>query len=96
VTERQKALIPAPEQLQPFARIDAKLPAEIVRAAIREAEREYRYALIALICGATSFALVIGAFVYRVETGHGTAAAGLLGAGLLGVIGSFIRARLRS
>jgi hypothetical protein len=95
LTDRQKALIPSPEQLQPFARLNPKLPSEIVRAAIREAEREYWYALTALICGAFSFALVIGAFVYLVETGHAKAAAGLLGAGLLGVIGSFIRARLR-
>lgn len=61
-----------------------------------ENRRDYSYALTALICGAVCFLGVVGAFVYLVMQGHGVSAGALLGAGILGIVGSFIRARLRT
>ncbi len=62
----------------------------------RELRREFVYAAMALGIAALALILVLGGFVYLVMQGHPTEAKILLGAGVLGLIASFVRARLRS
>jgi uncharacterized membrane protein len=92
----QVSLVPSPEQLQKFQEIDPALPATLMQARDRELQREFAYAALALAVAALALILVLGGFVYLVMQGHPTEAKILLGAGVLGLIASFIRARLRS
>jgi len=50
----------------------------------------------ALGIAALALILVLGGFVFLVMQGHPTEAKLLLGAGVLGLIAGFVRARLRS
>jgi hypothetical protein len=61
----------------------------------REPHREFVYAALALVAAALALILVLGGFVYLAMQGHPTEAKTLLGAGVLGLIASFLRARLR-
>jgi hypothetical protein len=88
-------LIPSPEQLQKFQAIDPALPALIIQVRDREHQREFEYAVRALIVAALGMALVVGGFIFLVMQNRAAAAATLLGAGVLGMIGGFTRARLR-
>lgn len=94
MSKTPKALIPDAATLAEFQHIDTGLPVRLVEIAAREAEREYRYAMLALVCGALIALAVIGGFIYLVMQGHGAYAGGLLGAGVLTMIGGFLRARL--
>jgi hypothetical protein len=96
MAKRQVSLVPSPEQLEQFQRVDPALPALVLQARDRELQREFRYAAIALGVAALALILVLGGFVYLAMQGHPTEAKILLGAGVLGLIASFIRARLRS
>jgi hypothetical protein len=49
----------------------------------------------ALFCGLAAFSGVVGGFIYLVMHGHPEAAGGLLATGVLGLIGTFLRSRLR-
>jgi hypothetical protein len=68
----------------------------VLQARDRELQREFLYAVMALGVAGLALVLVLGGFVYLVMQGHPTAAGSLLGAGVLGLIAGFIRARLRS
>jgi hypothetical protein len=96
MAKEQVSLVPSPEQLKQFQAINPELPALLFQARDRELHREFIYAAIALGVAALALILVLGGFVYLVMQGHPTEAKILLGAGVLGLIASFIRARLRS
>jgi hypothetical protein len=77
----------------------AQLTEDQARAAItaldRADQREHSYALVALICGTSSFLSVMAGFIYLVLQGHTQAAGLLLGAAVLAIVGQIIRSRLR-
>lgn len=93
---KKTSLIPSPPQLQLYKQVDVRLPELVVQVADREAQREYHYALAGMISSVVLFLSVVGGFVYLVMKDHSKAAAGLLGAGVLGLIHAILRARLRS
>ena len=96
MAKEQVFLVPSPEQLEQFQKVNPALPAQVLQARDRELHREFVYAAIALGVAALALILVLGGFVYLVMQGHPTDAKILLGAGVLGLIASFVRARLRS
>ncbi len=88
------SLVLSPAQLELFARIDPNLPVIITQAGMIERTQEYRYAVTALVCGFFAFVVLVGGFIYLVMQGHPTPAGLLLGAGTLGLVAGFVRARL--
>jgi len=96
MAKQQVSLVPSPEQLEQFRKVGPELPGLVMQARDREIQREFFYAAIALGIAALALVLVLGGFVYLVMQGHPTEAKILLGAGVLGLIASFIRARLRA
>jgi hypothetical protein len=96
MAKQRVSLIPSPEQLQRYQAVNPELPALVFQAKDRQLHREFVYAALALGVAALALILVLGGFVYLVMQGHPTEAKILLGAGVLGLIASFIRARLRS
>jgi hypothetical protein len=96
MVKQQVSLVPSPEQLEQFQKVNPTLPAQVLQARDRELHREFLYAAIALGVAALALILVLGGFVYLVMQGHPAEAKILLGAGVLGLIASFVRARLRS
>jgi hypothetical protein len=96
MAKQQVSLVPSPEQLQRYQAINPALPALLFQARDRQLHREFVYAVLALGIAALALILVLGGFVYLVMQGHPTEAKILLGAGVLGLIAAFIRARLRS
>ena len=95
MAKNQVSLVPSPEQLEQFRKVDPELPALVMLASERELARDFAYAVIALGVAALALILVLGGFVYLVMQDHPTAAGSLLGAGVLGLIWGFLRARLR-
>ena len=95
MAKQQVSLVPSPEQLQRYQAIDPALPVLLFQARDRQLHREFVYAALALGIAALALILVLGGFVYLVIQGHPTEAKILLGAGVLGLIAGFIRARLR-
>ena len=91
---QQTSLVLNPEQLELYARIDSSLPALIVQGRNDELKRQFLYAVLSLSAGLLSLLALIAAFVYLVMQGHTEAAAGLLGVGVLGLVGGFVRSRL--
>jgi hypothetical protein len=83
-----------PELLQLYKGISESLPVLIVQAIDGQLKREYRYALGGQIVAALALILMAGGFVFLVMNGHEKPAYALLGAGVLNVIGGFLRARL--
>jgi hypothetical protein len=96
MAKQQVSLAPSPEQLQQYHAINPELAVQLLRARDRELHREFIYAAIALGIAALALTLVLGGFVYLVMQNHPTEAKILLGAGVLGLIASFLRARLQS
>lgn len=96
MSKEQMSLVPSPEQLERFQKVHPDLPALVLKARDRELQREFVYAAIALGVAALALILVLGGFVYLVMQAHPTEAKILLGAGVLGLIASFLRARLRA
>jgi hypothetical protein len=96
MTKKESFLVPSPEELQRYQTVDPTLPTVLIQVRDRELRREFIYAASALSVAALGLVMVIGGFVYLVMQGHPTAAGSLLGAGVLGLIAGFIRARLRS
>lgn len=84
-----------PEILHLYKQVNESLPALIVQAIDGQLRREYRYALGGQIVAALALILMAGGFVFLVMNGHEKPAYVLLGAGVLNVIGGFLRARLR-
>ncbi|MGH9607614.1 MAG: hypothetical protein ACRD3N_18130 [Terracidiphilus sp.] len=95
MAKEQVSLVPSPEQLKHYQAIDPSLPPLLFHARDRELQREFIYAAMALGVAALALILVLGGFVYLVMQGHPTDAKFLLGAGVLGLIAGFLRARLR-
>ena len=83
-----------PEILQLYKQVNESLPGLIVQAIDGQLKREYRYALGGQIVAALALILMAGGFVFLVMNGHEKPASALLGAGVLNVIGGFLRARL--
>jgi membrane-bound ClpP family serine protease len=67
----------------------------VLQSRDRELAREFAYAALALGVAALALVLILGGFVYLVMNAHPTEAKILLGAGVLGLIAGFLRARLR-
>jgi hypothetical protein len=88
------AVVPTPAQLDVYRQIDVNLPALILELRDRSLKREFHYALVALCAGSVSFIGVVGGFIYLVMQQHPAAAASLLGTGVFGMIGAFLRTRL--
>jgi len=57
---------------------------------------EYRYAMAGMAFAGLGLVSVIGGFIFLVMFGHPEAAGALLGAGILGLIGAFLKTRLKS
>src|SRR5271157_377381 len=89
------SLLPSPQQLQGYLRVNPRLPELVVQAETDEARREFWYAVASLAGGVITVLSVVGGFVYLVMNNHPQAAGSLLGTGVLGLIQGFIRARLR-
>jgi hypothetical protein len=96
MSEPQVSLVPSPELLEQFRRVDPALPALVLQARDRELHREFVYATSSLGVAALALVLVLGGFVYLVMQGRSSDAKILLGAGVLGLITGFVRARLRT
>jgi hypothetical protein len=84
----------SPDVLQFYKEINESLPVLIVQGIDAQLNREYRYALGGQIVAALALILMAGGFVFLVMNGHEKPAYALLGAGVLNVIGGFVRARL--
>jgi hypothetical protein len=97
VTQREQfGIVLNPEILQLYKGIGEGLPALIVQAVDAQLKREYRYALGGQIVAGLALILMAGGFVFLGMNGHEKPAYALLGAGVLNVIGGFLRARLSS
>jgi hypothetical protein len=83
-----------PEVLQLYKQVNESLPGLIVQAIDGQLRREYRYALGGQIVAGSALILMAGGFIFLVMNGHDKPAYVLLGAGVLNVIGGFLRARL--
>ena len=83
-----------PEILQLYKQVNESLPGLIVQAIDGQLRREFRYALGGQIVAGLALVLMAGGFVFLVMNGHEKPAYALLGAGVLNVIGGFLRARL--
>jgi hypothetical protein len=92
--EAQFGIVLSPEILQIYKSVDPALPALIVQAIDGQLKREYRYAVGGQIVAGLALILMGGGFVFLVMNGHDKPAYILLGAGVLNVIGGFLRARL--
>ncbi len=93
---RRLAVVPSPEQLAKFAAIDPALPARILEAGERESTQEFRYALLSATYGILALLSVVGGYIYLAVKGLPREATGLLAAGVLSLIGGFVRSRLRT
>jgi len=93
--EHQGIVLP-PDVLLAYKQIDAALPMLIVQSIDGQLKREYRYALGGQFVAGIALILMAGGFVFLVMNGHEKPAYFLLGAGVLNVIGGFLRARLNS
>ncbi len=94
--QEQSGIVLNPEILQLYKGINEALPALIVQAVDAQLKREYRYALGGQIVAGLALLLMAGGSVFLVMNGHEKPAYVLLGAGVLNVIGGFLRARLSS
>ena len=92
----QFGIVLNPEILQLYKGISEDLPALIVQAIDAQLSREYRYALGGQVVAGIALILMAGGFVFLVMNGHEKPAYFLLGAGVLNIIGGFLRARLNS
>jgi predicted neutral ceramidase superfamily lipid hydrolase len=90
----QSGIVLSPEILLLYKSVNETLPVLIVQAIDGQLKREYRYALGGQIVAGLALILLAGGFVYLVMNGHERPAYALLGAGVLNVIGGFLRARL--
>jgi hypothetical protein len=90
----QLGIVLNPEILQFYKGIDESLPVLILQTVDTQLKREYRYALGGQIVAGTALLLMAGGFIFLVMNGHDKPAYILLGAGVLNVIGGFLRARL--
>ena len=90
----QTSLILDPQQLAEYATVDPTLPALVIATRNFELQRKYHYAVLSLIAGVLVVFGILGTFVYLVMNGHPQAAAALLGAGVLSLVGGFVRSRL--
>ena len=92
----QLGVVLSPEILQLYKGISEALPVLIVQAIDAQLRREYRYALGGQVVAGIALILMAGGSVFLVMNGHEKPAYFLLGAGVLNVIGGFLRARLNS
>lgn len=83
-----------PEILLFYKGINEALPVLIIQSIDGQLKREYKYALGGQIVAGIALVLMAGGFVFLVMNGHEAPAYALLGAGVLNVIGGFLRARL--
>jgi len=90
----QSGIVLSPEILLLYKSVNESLPVLIVQAIDGQLKREYRYALGGQIVAGLALILLAGGFVYLVMYGHERPAYALLGAGVLNIIGGFLRARL--
>jgi hypothetical protein len=90
----QTGVVLSPEILLLYKSVNESLPVVIVQAIDAQLKREYRYALGGQIVAGLALILMAGGFVFLVMNGHERPAYALLGAGVLNVIGGFLRARL--
>ena len=90
------SLLPSPEQLLLYAEAGEEVPLAIVDARSQAVKMEYRYAMAGLAIAGMGLVSVVGGFIFLVMYGHPQAAGCLLGAGILGLIGAFIKTRLTS
>jgi hypothetical protein len=95
MARERSSVVLSPLQLREYYQVDPALPALIVEKIDRDQQREFQYATRALTIGGLITCLAIGGFVYLVMHDKDTPAYTLLGSGVLGLIGSFLRARLR-
>jgi hypothetical protein len=89
------AVVPSPDQLAKFAAVDPALPARILEAGDRELNREFLYAVLSATYGIIALLSVVGGYIFLTLHGFAHSAAGLLAAGVLSLIGGFVRSRLR-
>jgi len=90
----QFGIVLNPEILHLYKGVSEALPVLIVQAIDGQLRREYGYALGGQIVAGLALILMAGGFVFLVMNGHEKPAYVLLGAGVLNVIGGFLRARL--
>jgi len=90
----QTSLVLDPRQMAEFASVDPTLPALVIATRNSELQRRFHYAVFSLIAGVMVVFGILGTFVYLVMNGHPQAAAALLGAGVLSLVGGFVRSRL--
>ncbi len=92
--KEQTSLVLSPEQLAKYAKVDPSLPMLVVEARNLELKRQFTYAIVGMIAGVAVVFCILGTFTYLAMNGHTAAAAGLLGAGVIGLVGGFVRSRL--
>jgi hypothetical protein len=96
IAPKPQSVVLSPALLEAYGHIDIALPALVVRAQQIERTQEFSYALVGLLTGGVLMLALISGFVYLVMMGHTGPATTLLGAGVLGIVLAFIRARLRN
>jgi hypothetical protein len=89
------SVVPSGEQLAHYSAVDPTLPVRILQAREFELQWEFQYAALSATYGILALLSVVGGYIYLVIHGSPQAAAGLLAAGVLSLIGGFVRSRLR-
>ena len=90
----QTSLVLNPQQLAEYASVDPTLPMLVIASRDAELGRKFLYAVLSLVAGVLVVFGILGAFIYLVMNGHPQAGAALLGAGVLSLVGGFVRSRL--
>jgi hypothetical protein len=94
VARKSTAIVLNPQQLQEYSSVDPNLPALITKAGMEAQRQKFVYATLALAFGFSLALAIVGSFVYLVMHEHPKSAAGLIGAGLLGLVTGFQTVRL--
>ena len=91
---KSAAVVLNPQQLQEYSNVDPSLPALITEAGMETQRQKFIYATLALAFGFLLALAVVGGFIYLVMHDHPKSAAGLIGAGVLGLVTGFQTVRL--
>jgi hypothetical protein len=91
---KSAAVVLNPQQLQEYSNVDPSLPALITKAGMDTQRQKFIYATLALAFGFTLAMSIVAGFIYLAMHDRPKSAAGLIGAGVLGLVTGFQTVRL--
>jgi len=94
VAPKSAAVVLNSQQLQEYSKVDPNLPELITRAGMETQRQRFIYATLALAFGFMLALAVVGGFIYLAMHDRPKSAAGLIGAGVLGLVTGFQTVRL--